>query len=218
MLTFAEENYLKAIFHLEQENPDTLSTKEIAEKMETKPSSVTDMVQKLAEKKLVIYKRYQGTNLTEKGRKMAANVIRKHRLWEVFLVDKLHFQWDEVHEIAEQLEHIQSDELITRLDDFLGNPSFDPHGDPIPDADGVIKKTSKKLLSELKKGEVGICVGVKETSPDFLQYLSKRHIEIGTRITIMGKEFFDGSMVIQIGNENSFISSKIAQNLFIKTI
>lgn len=218
MLTFAEENYLKAIFHLEQENPETLSTKEIAEKMETKPSSVTDMVQKLAEKKLVIYKRYQGTNLTEKGRKMAANVIRKHRLWEVFLVDKLHFQWDEVHEIAEQLEHIQSDELITRLDDFLGNPAFDPHGDPIPDADGVIKKTSKKLLSELKKGEGGICVGVKETSPDFLQYLSKRHIEIGTRITVMGKEFFDGSMVIQIGNENSFISSKIAQNLFIKTI
>lgn len=218
MLTFAEENYLKAIFHLEQENPETLSTKEIAEKMETKPSSVTDMVQKLAEKKLVIYKRYQGTNLTEKGRKMAANVIRKHRLWEVFLVDKLHFQWDEVHEIAEQLEHIQSDELITRLDDFLGNPAFDPHGDPIPDAHGVIKKTSKKLLSELKKGEGGICVGVKETSPDFLQYLSKRHIEIGTRITVMGKEFFDGSMVIQIGNENSFISSKIAQNLFIKTI
>lgn len=217
MLTLAEENYLKTIFHLEQEDSEPISTKSIAEKMETKPSSVTDMVQKLSEKDLVIYQRYKGTNLTSEGRKRAANVIRKHRLWEVFLVDKLHFKWDEVHEIAEQLEHIQSKELIRRLDDFLGNPDFDPHGDPIPDADGNMRRTSKKLLSELNKGQSGICIGVKESSSEFLQFLNKKNIEIGTRITVMGKEFFDDSMVIQIGDENSFISSKIAENLFIKT-
>jgi|SRR5690554_1363243 len=218
MLTRAEENYLKTIFHLEKETSEEVSTKAIAEKIQTKPSSVTDMVQKMAEKELLIYKRYQGVLLTELGRKSAANVIRKHRLWEVFLVEKLNFQWDEVHEIAEQMEHIQSDELIKRLDDFLGNPDFDPHGDPIPDKDGVIKKTSKKLLSELKKGQGGICVGVKQTSPEFLQYLNKKNIRIGTKIIVMGKEFFDGSMIIQIGNENSFISSKISRNLFIKTV
>lgn len=218
MLTFAEENYIKTIFHLEQENKGRILTKAIADKMETQPSSATDMVQKLAQKDLVIYERYKGTNLTEKGTRMAANVIRKHRLWEVFLVEKLQFKWDEVHEIAEQLEHIQSEELISRLDDFLGNPDFDPHGDPIPDSHGRIKKTAKKLLSQLNKGEGGICVGVKETDPQFLQYLNKKHIEIGTRITVMGKEFFDGSMVIRIGDENSFISSKIAENLFVKTI
>lgn len=218
MLTRAEENYLKTIFHLEQESKGKVPTKDIADRMETKPSSVTDMVQKLAEKDLVIYERYKGTNLTEEGIRMAANVIRKHRLWEVFLVEKLLFKWDEVHDIAEQLEHIQSDELISRLDDFLGNPDFDPHGDPIPDANGQFKRTSKRLLSDLKKGEGGICVGVKETVPEFLQYLNKKQIAIGTRITVMGKEFFDGSMVIQVGNENFFISSKIAQNLFIKTV
>lgn len=218
MLTLAEENYLKAIFHLEREELDEVTTKAIAEKMNTQPSSVTDMVQKMAEKKLLNYKRYKGVNLTEKGRKLAANVIRKHRLWEVFLVDKLNFQWDEVHEIAEQLEHIQSDELISRLDNFLGNPDFDPHGDPIPDKHGILKKTSKKLLSELKKDQGGICVGVKQTSPEFLQYLNKKNIEIGTKITVLGKEFFDGSMVIQIGNENSFISSKITKNLYIRTV
>lgn len=218
MLTRAEENYLKAIFHLERETSEEVSTKAIAEKMSTKPSSVTDMVQKMAEKNLLIYKRYKGVLLTDNGRKSAANVIRKHRLWEVFLVEKLDFQWDEVHEIAEQLEHIQSDELIQRLDNFLENPDFDPHGDPIPDKNGVIKKTSKKLLSELKKGQGGICVGVKQTSPEFLQYLSKKNIRIGTKIIVMGKEFFDGSMVIQVGNENSFISSKITRNLYIKTV
>lgn len=218
MLTPAEENYLKIILHLELENSEHITTKDIAEKINTRPSSVTDMVQKLAEKNLVVYKRYKGTQLTAQGRKLAAHVIRKHRLWEVFLVNKLNFKWDEVHEIAEQLEHIQSDELISRLDDFLGNPDFDPHGDPIPNAGGEIKRTSKKLLLELRKGQGGICCGVKETTPEFLQYLNKKHIEIGTKITVMGKEFFDDSMVIQVGNENFFISSKIAGNLYIKTV
>lgn len=218
-MTLAEENYLKAIFHLEFENEgEEVSTNAIADSMETKPSSVTDMVQKLAEKKMLVYKRYKGVQLTDEGRKLAAYIIRKHRLWEVFLVDKLNFHWDEVHEIAEQLEHIKSEELIIRLNQFLGNPKFDPHGDPIPDENGVLKRTSKKLLSEIDKNEQGVCVGVKESSPEFLQYLDKKKISIGTKITVLGKEFFDGSMVIQVGNEQFFISIKIAENLFVQTI
>ncbi|MRT15540.1 metal-dependent transcriptional regulator [Vitellibacter sp. q18] len=216
MFTLAEENYLKAIFHLELENEGEISTNAIAESMDTKPSSVTDMVQKLAEKKMLVYKRYKGAQLTEKGRKLAASVIRKHRLWEVFLVEKLNFHWDEVHEIAEQLEHIQSDELISRLDQFLGSPDFDPHGDPIPDKHGILKRTEKKLLSEIDKNQQGVCVGVKESSPEFLQYLDKKKISIGTKIKVLGKEFFDGSMVIQVGSEQFFVSHKIAENLFVQ--
>jgi DtxR family Mn-dependent transcriptional regulator len=217
MNTLAEENYLKAIFHLEYESHGEVSTNAIAERMETKPSSVTDMVQKLAEKNLLTYKRYKGTKLTEEGQKVAANVIRKHRLWEVFLVEKLKFHWDEVHEIAEQLEHVHSEELITRLDQFLGSPEFDPHGDPIPDKHGILKRTEKKLLSELDKNQHGVCVGVKESSPEFLQYLDKKKISIGTKIKVLGKEFFDGSMIIQVGNEQFFISIKIAENLYVQT-
>ncbi len=217
MFTLAEENYLKAIFHLEMESEGEVSTNAIAESMDTKPSSVTDMVQKLAEKKLLTYKRYKGVQLTVEGKKVAANVIRKHRLWEVFLVEKLNFQWDEVHEIAEQLEHIQSEELITRLDKFLGSPDFDPHGDPIPDKHGVLKRTEKKLLSELEKNQSGICVSVKESNGEFLQYLDKKKIAIGVKIYVLGKEFFDGSMVIRVGGEQFFISHKIAENLYVQT-
>ena len=216
MFTHAEENYLKAIFHLEQELQGEVSTNAIAEQMETKPSSVTDMVQKLADKELLSYKKYKGAILTAAGRKTAADVIRKHRLWEVFLVDKLNFHWDEVHAIAEQLEHIQSEELIERLDRFLGSPDFDPHGDPIPDQHGNIKRTEKKLLSELDKGKRGGRVGVKESSSDFLQYLDRKKITIGTKIHVLGKEFFDGSMMLQVGKDQFFISKKTAENLFVQ--
>lgn len=217
-MTLAEENYLKAIFHLEFEKGGEVSTNAIADSMETKPSSVTDMIQKLAEKGMLTYKRYKGVQLTEEGGKLAAYVIRKHRLWEVFLVEKLNFHWDQVHEIAEQLEHIKSDELIHRLNQFLGNPNFDPHGDPIPDENGVLRRTSKKLLSEIDKNQQGVCVGVKESSPEFLQYLDKKKISIGTKITVLGKEFFDGSMIILVGNDQFFISHKIAENLFVQTV
>ncbi|MDC8002521.1 metal-dependent transcriptional regulator [Aureisphaera galaxeae] len=217
MFSLAEENYLKAIYHLEQESKGGVSTNSIADKINTKPSSVTDMVQKLAEKGALSYKKYKGTSLTTKGRKTAAGVIRKHRLWEVFLVDKLDFHWDEVHEIAEQLEHIHSEELINRLDKYLGHPDFDPHGDPIPDKNGNVKKTEKKLLSELTKKQKGVCVGVKETSSEFLQYLDKRKITIGTKLTVLGKEFFDGSMIIQVGRDQFFISKKTAENLYVQT-
>lgn len=216
-MTLAEENYLKAIFHLQATMNRSVSTNAIATAMDMKASSVTDMIQKLAEKEHVKYQKYKGVTLTDIGAKTAANIIRKHRLWEVFLVDKLDFHWDEVHEIAEQLEHIQSPELIKRLDDFLGNPAFDPHGDPIPDSHGNIKKTEKKLLSECKKGQRGVCVGVKESSPEFLQFLDKKNINIGTKIQVLGKEFFDGSMIIQVGRDQSFISKTIAENLYVQT-
>lgn len=216
MYSLAEENYIKTIFHLEQESKGEVSTNAIADRMETKPSSVTDMVQKLAEKEVLSYKKYKGTVLTNAGRKIAVEVIRKHRLWEVFLVEKLNFHWDEVHEIAEQLEHVQSDELITRLDKYLDHPDFDPHGDPIPDKHGNIKVSEKKLLSELDKNQRGTCVGVKETSSEFLQYLDKRKIGIGGKIKVLGKEFFDGSMMIQVGKNQLFISKKIAENLYVQ--
>lgn len=180
--SLSEENYLKTIFHLEQSTQGNVSTNDIAEKMDTKASSVSDMIRKLGDKNLVDYIKYQGVKLTEKGSETALRVIRKHRLWEVFLVDKLHFQWDEVHEIAEELEHIKSEELISRLDAFLGYPEFDPHGDPIPDKNLQIKKIERKILSELQAGQKGICVGVQESDNDFLQYLDKREIGIGPRL------------------------------------
>lgn len=216
MYTRSEENYLKIIFHLERENDKEVSTNAIAETMETKPSSATDMVQKLADKGLLSYKKYKGARLSEEGRKAAVQIVRKHRLWEVFLVEKLNFHWDEVHHIAEQLEHVQSDELVNRLDKYLDFPDYDPHGDPIPDKNGNIKSADKRLLSELDKGNQGVLVGVRETSAQFLQFLDKRNIAIGSKIKVLGREFFDGSMVIQVKKEQFFISKKIAENLYIQ--
>jgi len=217
-MTFSEENYLKTIYHLTTISESEVSTNAIAEMMETKASSVTDMLKKLAEKDLVNYKKYQGVSLTEKGKLTAKMIVRKHRLWEVFLVDKLDFSWDEVHEIAEQLEHIKSEQLINRLDDFLGNPTEDPHGDPIPDANGQIVKTEKQLLSELLENQNGICVGVKDTSSEFLKYLDKQEISLGSKIEILGKESFDLSLKIKLNGSELTISNKIASNIFVKVI
>jgi DtxR family transcriptional regulator, Mn-dependent transcriptional regulator len=215
-MTFAEENYIKIIYHLTSQSGSEVSTNAIAEKMETKASSVTDMLRKLADKDLVLYKKYQGVSLTDAGRREAMSVVRKHRLWEVFLVEKLHFSWDEVHDIAEQLEHIKSETLIDKLDDFLGNPTEDPHGDPIPDREGKILKKEKQLLSELGEGLSALCVGVKDTSAEFLQYLDKQGISLGTKITISGREAFDASLRLRIGDREISISGKVAANLFVQ--
>ena len=217
-MTFSEENYLKAIYHLTSSNDTEVSTNGIAEMMETKASSVTDMLKKLAEKDLVNYKKYQGVSLTENGKSAAKMIVRKHRLWEVFLVEKLNFSWDEVHDIAEQLEHIKSEQLINRLDDFLGNPTEDPHGDPIPDANGRIVKIEKQLLSELNENQIGVCVGVKDTSSDFLKYLDKQEIALGSKIEFLSKESFDLSVKIKVDNKELSISNKIASNLFVKLV
>jgi DtxR family Mn-dependent transcriptional regulator len=215
-MTFSEENYLKTIYHLMNLSDSEVSTNAIAEMMETKASSVTDMLKKLSEKDLVNYKKYQGVSLTEKGNLMAKMIVRKHRLWEVFLVEKLDFPWDEVHDIAEQLEHIKSEELINKLDDFLGNPTEDPHGDPIPDAQGRMIKMDKQLLSDLAVNQIGICVGVKDSSADFLKYLDKQEIALGSKIEIISKETFDLSIKIKVDTKELTISNKIASNLFVK--
>jgi DtxR family Mn-dependent transcriptional regulator len=215
-LTRAEENYIKTIFHLGGNQSQLISTNAIAEQMETKPSSVTDMAKKLAEKNLLNYIRYQGVSLTDLGVKTALSIIRKHRLWEVFLVKKLDFTWDEVHEVAEQLEHIKSEKLIDKIDELLDFPKFDPHGDPIPSKNGEFKERDKQLLSELKTGAQGICVGVKDTSAPFLKFLDKHNIALGDEVTVLEKEAFDDSLKIKVGESELQISNQIAINLYIK--
>ncbi|MCM8569555.1 metal-dependent transcriptional regulator [Gramella jeungdoensis] len=218
MFSLSEENYLKAIFHLETAYKSGVSTNALAEEMQTKASSVTDMVKRLSDKDLVNYKKYQGVKLSDAGKKAAVEVIRKHRLWEVFLVEKLGFNWDEVHEVAEQLEHIKSEKLTNELDKFLDYPKKDPHGDPIPDANGKFTVADRILLSALKKGESGICVGVKDSSVEFLQYLDKNGISLGKEIKVLEKEDFDQSMLIKMEKNEIRISHQISTNLFIKTI
>lgn len=215
MFSLSEENYLKAIYHLELDTNRGVSTNAIAEKLETKASSVTDMIKKLSDKKVVIYKKYKGVTLTELGKKIAANVVRKHRLWEVFLVEKLNFSWDEVHDVAEQLEHIKSSKLINQLDSFLGFPTHDPHGDPIPDEEGNLKIIEKSLLSTLSKNESGVCVGVDDSSSEFLQFLDKKGITLGKVIKVLDKEEFDNSLSILVNDKKLSISNKIANNLYI---
>lgn len=215
-MTVSEENYLKVIYHLSLVSPKGVNTNAIAGMLDTKASSVTDMIKKLAEKDLVSYIKYQGVSLTEKGLYSAKMIVRKHRLWEVFLVEKLAFSWDEVHEIAEELEHIKSEKLINKLDNFLGFPAFDPHGDPIPNSNGEIKKLQKKLLSEVSLNTKFQCVGVKDTSVEFLQFLDKKNIALGTGITILEKEAFDETLKIEVNNKTITISNKIANNLYVQ--
>ena len=216
MFSHSEENYLKAIYHLGITSVNGVSTNAIAKKLSTKASSVTDMIKKLAEKKVLIYKKYQGVSLTEEGKKTAALIVRKHRLWEVFLVEKLNFNWDEVHDVAEQLEHIKSSKLINEIDALLGFPRFDPHGDPIPDTNGNLHLIEKKLLSTLQINETGICIGVKDSSASFLQFLDKQQIALGQEVEVLEKEDFDDSMTIKINNKKMTVSNKIANNLYIQ--
>ncbi|MDO5104583.1 metal-dependent transcriptional regulator [Capnocytophaga sp.] len=215
-MTFSEENYLKTIFHLFNEQQQEVSTNAIADVMNTKASSVTDMLKKLADKKLINYIKYQGVTLTPLGREKAISIVRKHRLWEVFLVEKLDFSWDEVHEIAEELEHIESEKLIERLDAFLGFPETDPHGDPIPSKEGFFERTSKTLLCELNENEKGTCIAVKNTSKDFLLYLNRVSIALGDEITVLNKEKFDSSMIVLVNNQSVTLSAMVCRNIYIQ--
>ena len=215
-LSFAEENYLKAVYHLSSAGENDVSTNAIADEMQTKAASVSDMLRRLSEKDLVIYKKYQGVKISESGKKSALQVIRKHRLWEVFLVEKLKFNWDQVHEIAEQLEHIKSPLLIKRLDEFLGHPKYDPHGDPIPDENGEFKEKPQIPLAEVALNGNGIVVAVKDTNPLFLQHLDKIGIYLGAKTKIIDRVEFDGSMEILVDSKNKlFISKEIAQNVLV---
>jgi DtxR family Mn-dependent transcriptional regulator len=215
-MTTSEENYLKVIYHLSLVSPKGVNTNAIAGMLDTKASSVTDMLKKLSEKNLVSYQKYQGVTLTENGFLSAKMIVRKHRLWEVFLVDKLGFSWDEVHDIAEELEHIKSDNLINKLDEFLDFPAFDPHGDPIPDANGVMKKVNKLLLSEANLHMEYQCVGVKDSSSEFLKYLDKQKIALGSTFVVKEKESFDDTLLVEVNSKEITISNKIANNLYVQ--
>ncbi|MFN0728557.1 metal-dependent transcriptional regulator [Polaribacter gochangensis] len=216
MFTLSEENYLKTIYHISSASTKGVSTNAIAKKLDTKASSVTDMIKKLADKNVLVYKKYQGVTLTGVGKKTAALIVRKHRLWEVFLVEKLNFNWDEVHDVAEQLEHIKSSKLINEIDALLGFPKYDPHGDPIPDTEGNLHQMEKNLLSTLGINDSGICVGVKDSSASFLQFLDKQQIALGQEVVVLEKEDFDDSMTIKINNKRMTVSHKIANNLYIQ--
>lgn len=218
MTSFTEENYLKTIYLLhERLEGSEVSTNLLAEHTQTKAASVSDMLRKLSEKNYINYKKYQGVTLTAFGKQIALNVIRKHRLWEVFLVEKLGFGWDEIHEIAEQLEHIDSKELTQRLDAFLGSPKFDPHGDPIPDAKGNMPSTTYQKLSAIAIAEIVVMVGVSAHSPAFLQHLDKQQITLGCEIKILEISSFDKSLHLEINNKHHiFVSHEVARNLLVK--
>lgn len=213
MHTQSEENYLKAICLLQGDTDTMISTNSLAEKTQTKASSVSDMLKRLAAKQLINYTKYQGVKLTKNGKEIAYNIIRKHRLWETFLVEKLHFSWNEVHEVAEELEHIKSDLLINRLDAFLGNPSHDPHGSPIPNKDGEIAKTERNVLASIKIGVPVIFSGIKDSSLEFLNYLDKNKLALGDTIEILSIENFDLSMWVKTTNKELLITKEVAHKI-----
>lgn len=216
MLSFTEENYLKAIYRLAEGGSKGVTTNEIADSMSTKAASVTDMVKKLSTKELISYEPYYGVKITKQGKAEALMIIRKHRLWETFLVNKLNFNWDEVHDVAEQLEHIQSPLLIEKLDEFLGFPTADPHGHAIPDKNGKVQNIRQVPLSEAALNKKIVVRSVTNGSPLFLQYLSKIGVYIGATIAILEKIDFDGSLEILIDNKKKiFISRDAAQNLLV---
>ncbi len=216
MHSFTEENYLKAIYHLSTRCDGPVATNSISEAIGISAASVTDMLKKLAEKDLIDYVRYQGVRLTEKGRLTALSIIRKHRLWEVFLVEKLGFKWDEVHDIAEELEHIKSEVLVNKLDEFLGKPLLDPHGDPIPNEQGEFSSHAAQVLTELKIGDSGSITAVCQHTPAFLQYLEQQGLLLGTHIRLEEILAFDGSLKIRVNDQHTLIISReAADNLLI---
>ncbi len=217
MITLAEENYLKAILSISLNEGGKVSTNAIAQEISTSAASVSDMLKKLQEKKLIKYQKYKGVELSKLGAKKAINILRKHRLWETFLVNNLGFNWGEVHEVAEQLEHIKSEELIDRLDAYLKHPKFDPHGEPIPTKDGKIHHTNTIALTKLPANTKGKLMGVTLDEKAFLDYLTQLNISIGTEIELIKINSFDKSLEIMISNEKRQISNEVAKHLLIKT-
>lgn len=216
-LTAAEEDYLKAIYQLSERQGVPVGTSAIAERLGMRAASVTDMLRRLSEKELVRYERYQGVSLTREGNRAATMLVRRHRLWEVFLAEKLGFSWDEVHDIAEQLEHVRSGELIERLDSYLGSPRFDPHGDPIPDAAGAYLLKSRILLRDLPHGQDAVMVGVLEHGTEFLRYLDKTGLGLGTRVRILEETAFDGSLLLLLEEERqATVSASAAAMVFVQ--
>ncbi len=215
MLSLSEENYLKAVYHLSDGGINEVNTNSISEYIQTRAASVTDMIKKLAAKGLVDYEKYHGLTITKEGTNEALQIIRRHRLWEVFMVSKLEMDWDEVHEIAEHLEHIKSNILTDRLDQFLKHPKFDPHGDPIPDRNGKMSTLEKLPLLNAEEGTEALVIAVENSEDTFLKYLNKIGIKIGVRISIIEKFEYDGSMELIVADRTIQISGKTAKNILI---
>lgn len=218
MISHAEENYLKVLFHLTHEtiNKTEAGTNELAESLRVAPATVSNMLKKLKEKELVSYEKYGKITLTDTGKELAIGIVRKHRLWETFLYEKLNFTWDEVHEVAEQLEHIKSPKLIAQLEKFLDYPKFDPHGDPIPNAEGKIKQLQRKTLAEQPVDQSCKLIAVKDNSTTFLQYLIHLGLELDSEIKILNRQEFDGSMEVEFDGKSTVISKKVSDNLFVE--
>jgi DtxR family transcriptional regulator, Mn-dependent transcriptional regulator len=217
-LSAAEENYIKSIYKLE-DGQEPVTTNALAYELDTKPASVTDMAKKLKDKKLIAYEKYQGINLTPDGRKAALQIIRRHRLWECFLVDKLSFSWEEVHELAEELEHVRSEKLTNRLSEFLGNPVFDPHGDPIPDAQGKLGKPRTQTTLHKAKGSRVEVTAVSDKVTALLEFLNAKGIRLGTQLDIIERYGFDNSIEIKIRNQPAFtISEQVAKSIMVRQI
>jgi DtxR family Mn-dependent transcriptional regulator len=217
MLNFStsEENHIKTIFHLQQQEA-MVTTNELAASLQTKPASVTDMMKKLKNKKMLHYQPYQGCRLTVEGEKMALSIIRRHRLWEYFLAEKLKFKWDEVHDVAEDLEHVSSRKLIERLDEFLGSPKFDPHGDPIPDNQGRVEISHQRSLTDVPMNKPVAVSQIKNQSAALLEMLKLQQISIGTKLEIKKRFAFDNSLEIKIKNKQAFtISEQQAKNIYV---
>ncbi len=217
-LTTAEENYIKSIYKLQDGNV-AVTTNAIAYELDTKPASVTDMAKKLKEKKLIDYEKYQGITLTAEGRRLALQIVRRHRLWEVFLVEKLSFSWNEVHEIAEELEHVGSEKLVNRLSEYLGNPTTDPHGDPIPDAQGKISKSRQLVSLDKATGRRLEVAGVSDQSSALLEFLHAKGVKLGIQIDIIERYEFDNSVEIKIKNQPAFtISEQVSKSIMVKPL
>ncbi|MEP6682366.1 MAG: metal-dependent transcriptional regulator [Parafilimonas sp.] len=209
--SIAEENYIKSIYHLQQIN-ESVSTNALADHLKSKPASITDMLKKLQAKSLLNYNPYKGFRLSREGNKAALIIIRRHRLWEFFLVDQLHFSWEEVHEVAEELEHVRSKKLVDKLDAFLGFPKFDPHGDPIPDNNGKISLQQQLPLSELPLNKQAVITSVQNQASELLSFLSSRNIVIGTKLEVKRRLPFDNSVEIKFKNRQSLILSEQVAN------
>lgn len=215
-LSLTEENYLKSIYHLSEGGEVDVSTNAIAEYITTKPASVSDMIRKLSKKGVINYQKYKGVQISKKGKQIALDVVRKHRLWEVFLVEKLGFNWDEVHDVAEQLEHIKSPLLIKKLDKFLDYPTMDPHGDPIPNEDGEFITSPQLPLADLETNQAGIVVKVPDSNPSLLRHLDTIKMKLGSKILVLDKVDFDNSVLLRIDQEKGiYLSGEIAKNIMV---
>ncbi|NOT36565.1 MAG: metal-dependent transcriptional regulator [Saprospiraceae bacterium] len=216
LLSHTEENYLKTLIKLVLENANSeAGTNELASHLAVKPATANDMLKKLKEKGLVSYEKYGKINLTNQGTKIALEIIRKHRIWETFLYEKLDFSWDEVHDVAEQLEHIKSDKLIDKLEKFLDYPEFDPHGDPIPNKEGKFKVQHKTTLAEIAVGKSCKMIAVKDNSNSFLQYVVKVGLGINNEIKVLSRQDYDAMMLIEVNGQQSSVSQKFAENIFV---